>query len=224
MSKEVRIERGGVLTPRAADVAIIALIQRFHPHLGSLPGEDGHHAPATRLTLTVGRCSCLSDFALQGKLFEVKDMRLSFTLLVALAVLLLACNPPWNALQRNTLRIDVAEVLGIADADQRGLVCNMVGTSRTGYCLFEAEVELVERLAAEFELEELGPGSPLLSEGQVGCLTPEALGEAEGLQAQGVEGRPGSLALGSGGQFEYLLLLYNASTDQACVQVSYAYG
>ena len=42
-----------VLTPRAADVAIIALIQRFHPHLGSLLGEYGNHAPATRLTQIV---------------------------------------------------------------------------------------------------------------------------------------------------------------------------
>lgn len=48
--------------------------------------------------------------------------------------------------------------------------------------------------------------------------------EVEGLPGYWIGARPESLALGSGGQFEYLLLIFDAETSQACVQVSYAYG
>jgi hypothetical protein len=122
------------------------------------------------------------------------------------------------------LRSDVVEVLVLTDADQVDLTCTMVGTTRTGYCLFEADAELVERFGTEFALNELEPGASLLFEAQVGCLTPEALGDVGRLRAQGVSGRPESLVLSDGQQFEYLLLLYDPVTDQVCVQVSYTYG
>jgi hypothetical protein len=49
-------------------------------------------------------------------------------------------------------------------------------------------------------------------------------GEVRGLPAYWVAGRPEQLKISGGGQFEYMLLIFNASTGRSCIQVSYAYG
>ncbi len=49
-------------------------------------------------------------------------------------------------------------------------------------------------------------------------------GPSTSLAAFGIAGRPKALRLPSGSAFEYLLLTFNQSTGQACVQVSYSYG
>jgi hypothetical protein len=39
-----------------------------------------------------------------------------------------------------------------------------------------------------------------------------------------ISGRPQSLSLANGTSFEYLLLVFEESSGEACIQVSYAYG
>jgi hypothetical protein len=70
-----------------------------------------------------------------------KSRNAPFTILVILVTYLSACNPPRNALPRDMLRSDVVEVLVLTDADQVDLTCTMVGTTRTGYCLFEGRIQ-----------------------------------------------------------------------------------
>ena len=144
---------------------------------------------------------------------------------------LLACNILWNSANRNTLQSDVKEVLVPATTDQLDLKCSMIETTRSAYCLFEANEEQIEGIAAgldldyhviSFENNETTP--PVVSEGRVGCLDESVFSQVDGLPAYYIGGRPDQLSLTSGGQFEYLLLLFNPETGQACTQVSYAYG
>jgi len=134
-------------------------------------------------------------------------------------------------MNRDSLTANVTEVLVASDEDRLELSCKMVDTTRTGYCIFVTHQELIEQVASKLGLDfrtaslEL-PGNlpPLGSEGMVGCLSAGVFDSIEGLLAYWVGGRPAQLSLSDGGQFEYLLLLYNSSTELACVQVSYAFG
>ena len=144
---------------------------------------------------------------------------------------LLACNFLWNSANRVPLKSDVNEVLDPANTTDLDLTCALIDTTRSGYCLFKADEGQIEEIAARLELdyrvvsyEENSTIPPLVSEGKVGCLDEIVFGMADGLLAYYLAGRPGQLSLAGGGQFEYLLLLFNPETGQACTQVSYAYG
>jgi hypothetical protein len=144
---------------------------------------------------------------------------------------LLACNFLWNAANRNPLESDVNQVLDPGNSARLDLKCSMIETTRSGYCLFAANEEQVEEIAARlnldyrtasFENPETIP--PVVSEGKAGCLDVDVFGNVDGFPAYYIGGRPDQLSLADGGQFEYLLLLFNPETGQACAQVSYAYG
>ncbi|MCJ7513490.1 MAG: hypothetical protein MUO23_11035 [Anaerolineales bacterium] len=157
-------------------------------------------------------------------------MRTRALLLLVLSILLTSCGPLWNAVNRSTLKLDVAEALGPQALDLQ-LRCEMVDSTRTGYCLVPADREQVIGWAGALGMSASTASTasaqtlpPLASEGRVGCLAPENFGDVEGLPAYWVGGRPEALILSGGGRFEYMLLLHNPDTGQACVQVSYAYG
>lgn len=144
---------------------------------------------------------------------------------------LLACNFLWNSANRVPLESDVKEVLAPATTARLDLKCALIETTRSGYCLFEANEKQIEGIAAGLDLEyrlasfenkETIP--PVVSEGKLGCLDENVFSQVDGLPAYYIGGRPDQLSLTSGGQFEYLLLLFNPETGQACTQVSYAYG
>lgn len=144
---------------------------------------------------------------------------------------LLACNFLWNAANRTPLESDVNEFLDPANTAQLDLNCSMIESTRSGYCLFVADEEQIEEIAARLnldyraaslEINETVP--PVVSEGKVGCLDEDVFGKVDGFPAYYIGGRPDQLLLAGGGQFEYLLLLFNPETGQVCTQVSYAYG
>jgi hypothetical protein len=144
---------------------------------------------------------------------------------------LLACNFLWNSANRNTLEFDVKEALDPATTAQLDLKCSMIETTRSGYCLFDANENQIKEIAAGLDLdyrlasfENIGTIPPVVSEGKVGCLDENLFSQVDGLPAYSIGGRPDQLSLTSGGQFEYFLLLFNPETGQACAQVSYAYG
>lgn len=152
-------------------------------------------------------------------------------LAAVLCLNMIACSSLWNLTNRNSLIANVTEVLAATGEDQLELTCQMVDTTRTGYCIFDAHKELIEQIATRLgldyrtaSLEEPDTLPPLGSEGMMGCLSAGVFDNIEGLPAYWVGGRPITLSLSDGGQFEYLLLLYNSLTEQSCVQVSYAYG
>lgn len=158
--------------------------------------------------------------------------RLIRTFALALVPLLLvSCAFIWNLGNRNSLEADVLEVLHPAPDEGLSLDCRMIGTTRSGYCVGEISQDDARALALAIGLEsstldlaDLDGVPPLAYEGLVGCLDPQAFAVVDGVPAYWIAGRPPQLALKSGGQFEYLLLIVNEATGQGCVQVSYAYG
>jgi len=144
---------------------------------------------------------------------------------------LLACNFLWNSANRVPLESDVKEVLDPATTTQLDLKCSMIDSTRSGYCLFLSNQAQIQEIAARLDLDYRVASlennvtiPPVVSEGEVGCLAEDVFGQVDGLSAYYIGGRPDQLSLTSGGQFEYLLLLFNPGTGQACTQVSYAYG
>ncbi len=107
----------------------------------------------------------------------------------------------------------------------------MIDSARSGYCLSSSNQAQIEEIVARLDLDYRVASfennvtiPPIVSEGEVGCLDENVFGQVDGLPAYYIGGRPDQLSLTSGGQFEYLLLLFNPETWQACTQVSYAYG
>ena len=151
--------------------------------------------------------------------------------LAILPVLLVSCASIWNLGNRSSLEADVLEILPPASSTGLSLECQMIGTTRSAYCLGDISDDEAAAWAQSLAMESfrvrLGDAAsvpPLGAEGPVGCLSAEVFPGVDGLPAFWVGGRPPELALGSGGQFEYLLLIVNAATGQGCLQVSYAYG
>jgi hypothetical protein len=109
--------------------------------------------------------------------------------------------------------------------------CAMIDGTRSGYCVLPADglkvddwaslVRLNRRPVAMTDVETV---PPLASEGPVGCLDTGTFPMVDGMTAYYLGGRPESLALIGGGQFEYMLLIFDPATARACIQVSYAYG
>ena len=142
-----------------------------------------------------------------------------------------ACATLWSSANRTALASDVREVLARADVDPAILDCRMVGTTRSGTCLFDTSETEIQDLVAALELRELKlPGESVASSGGLaaeadeGCMTSDFFGDRTGLLFYGIGGRPDQLELSSGGQFEYLLLLFDPSEGEVCVQASYSYG
>ena len=151
-------------------------------------------------------------------------------LLGVCSLLLTSCGRAWDAVNRDALRDDVAHVLSV-DPAKSSMRCGMVDATRSGYCLLPADASQVSAWSRDLGLdartasqEDVGSVPPLASEGPVGCLDPGIYGPIDGLPAYWIGGRPNALGLSGGGQFEYLLLLFDEAASQACVQVSYAYG
>jgi hypothetical protein len=166
-------------------------------------------------------------------------MRSSFSGLSVLRVLLLAvisspagaCAPFWNSGNRTTLTADVREILDRGEVDPDRLECNMLGTTRSGLCLFDTTETEIQELTAGLGLgqwqltgqTEAANGS-LAAEAGKGCLTSEFFGGRTDLLQFGIAGRPDELELSDGGQFEYFILLFDPNTGEACIQVAYSYG
>lgn len=151
---------------------------------------------------------------------------------LTLALLLLSsCSSLWNLGNRTALQADVQALLQADSLDRLSLDCRMIGSTRSAYCLGEIQTEQAQAAAqalgltaTQVDLDGPATGLPMASEGLQGCLDPEVYPEVDGLPAWWINGRPDQLALESGGQFEYLLLVVNPASGQGCVQVSYAYG
>jgi len=148
---------------------------------------------------------------------------------VIMSSLLLACSSLWNFANRNSLESDISEIIDPANTAHLELKCAMVSSTRTGYCLYDTQTESIEQLAVRLKLERnenlldqetLSPVAP----GGEGCLAPDIVGNADDVSAYSFFGRHEQLSLSNGGQFDSLLLIFNPTTGQACVQVSYAYG
>ena len=149
-------------------------------------------------------------------------------LLCALACLLpIGCGPLWNAANRSGLEADVRELLKRAAVVPQHLECRMVGSTRAAACSLSMSPTETASVIRTLALESIHPSSEassplarLIAHAGPSCVA----GTSAQLAAFGIAGRPSSLRLPGGSAFEYLILTINASTGQACVQVSYSYG
>jgi len=151
--------------------------------------------------------------------------------IVVFIVLTAACSSLWNWGNRDALIAGMVEVLAPIEVTAGDLDCKMIGSTRSGYCLLDTTPQMVMTIATSLALDYrvANPADPhtlppIVDEGKVGCLSPEVFGDVRGLPAYWIAGRPEHLQISGGGQFEYMLLLFNATTGRSCIQVSYAYG
>lgn len=163
-------------------------------------------------------------------------------LVVFLCFIAAGCNFIWDASNSNSLKKDIVELTSQCKVKISKPDCNMIATSRQGYCKFTSTKKEIMALVNGLKLNKARAG-----------LTADALVENTDMDSQydreiwGLEqmlkpfdifkvndktkiiaflinGRPDQLHLKSGRAFEYLLLYYDAISSQACIFVCYAYG
>jgi hypothetical protein len=139
-----------------------------------------------------------------------------------------ACSSLWNRANAGALQVDVATLFEQSGIQVSLRDCNMVGTTRTGYCRFRVSDGTADALIQDFNLAPVVFENATIAfidaEFEAGCgLFPWILEGSNG-QLYLISGRPQSISLPNGTSFEYLLLMFDASSGEACLQVSYAYG
>jgi hypothetical protein len=151
--------------------------------------------------------------------------------ILLLAVFAAGCSSLWNWGNQGALIGGMVEVLRPIGVTADSLECQMIGNTRTGYCLLDTTPQMVTTLATTLGLDYrvANPDDPLtlppiVDAGKAGCLSPQVFGNVRGLPAYWLGGRPKQLELSGGGQFEYLMLIFNPTSKRSCIQVSYAYG
>jgi hypothetical protein len=127
------------------------------------------------------------------------------SILLILAALMASCSSFWNWGNRGALIAGMVKVLAPIQVASEDLDCEMIDY----------------RVANPADPHTL---PPIVNEGNAGCLSPEVFDDVRGLPAYWIAGRPEQLKISGGGQFEYMLLIFNATTGKSCIQVSYAYG
>ena len=151
-----------------------------------------------------------------------------FLVLCLSAMSIVACSALWSRANVGALQTDAQTLFEQSGIQVSFQNCSMVGTTRTGFCRFFDRNGTVEEMIQAFDLEPVPFENATIAfidaELEAGCGSfPSILEGSEGKLFL-VSGRPQSLRLSNGSSFEYLLLLYSASSGEACVQVSYAYG
>lgn len=158
------------------------------------------------------------------------SMRRFLFLPPTLALLVASCSPLWDRANRHALQGDVAGVLAASGETVALTDCHMVGTTRAGYCFFVAEPSRVQAIALSLEMGEpleiradLGPSLPAFLQ-ESPCLADYSTSSFDEVLAFLVTGRPAQLRLADGGQFEYMLMVFESASGEACIEASYAYG
>ena len=153
------------------------------------------------------------------------------SILILLPLIVASCSSLWNWGNRGALIGGMVEVLAPIQVVADDLECEMIDSTRSGYCLLTTTPEMVMTIATSLALDYRvanpdDPHSlpPIAGEGKTGCMSSEVFGKIRGLPAYWIAGRPEQLRISGGGQFEYMLLLFNPVAGQSCIQVSYAYG
>jgi hypothetical protein len=142
-----------------------------------------------------------------------------------------ACGAIYSRSTATALERDLSLLSGVPGFTDPSPICAVIGTTRTGYCLYEtssAEVSsLVERLALHaITLDPRGSGSTVAPQAEIeeGCLAQPGFENPIPLSVYESERRGETIRLESGTAFEYLLLIYEPVGNVMCIQASYAYG
>ena len=149
--------------------------------------------------------------------------------LILLVCLTLLTTPGCGALASASLRADLGEVLTNAGLETPEMDCVISARSRDGACVFTADSDQVTAWISALSLL----AQPTAADEAVqldfiksnaDCLSELSDEERAAVASYAISGRPDSLQLGNGGQFEFLYLFSEPGSDQVCIFVSYAYG
>jgi hypothetical protein len=139
--------------------------------------------------------------------------------LALIALMLAGCT---SLVQGIDLRGDMDALLranGLANAQ---LSCQMSARSRDGRCTLPLAQADADALAAALQLAPAGDTPFMLITDN--CAQLADFGPGTSATVRGITGRPASLRLSSGTQFEALVLVSRADLGTACIEAAYAYG
>ena len=145
------------------------------------------------------------------------------------------CEFLWNVSNRGALQKDVAELFARQGVTVSEMDCNMLDLSRSAACTFKEVPAQVAALLQRFDLREVvnaEQGSSaefyhcrqVLEEVKKAGRMPASFSDMSHVRVYGIVGRPPSLKLKNGGQFEFLILFQQTETNDVLAAVSYAYG
>lgn len=158
-------------------------------------------------------------------------MRAKIAAGILLALLMVSgtsCSALWNRANAGALQSDLQslfEGVGIGVSLEE---CRMIGSTRGGFCRFQdaegtstAMIEAFNLLPVPLENATI----PFIdTEFEAGCGSYPWILDGSSGELYLISGRPKSLVLPGGTSFEYLLLVFEGSSGEACIQVTYAYG
>jgi hypothetical protein len=120
------------------------------------------------------------------------------------------------------LRGDMDALLQANGLSNAQLSCQMSARSRDGRCTLPLAQAEADALAAALQLTPAGDTPFMLITDS--CAQLADFGPGTPATVRGISGRPASLQLSSGSQFEALVLYSRADLGAACIETSYAYG
>lgn len=160
---------------------------------------------------------------------------------LSLLLAITGCNVVWNILNRSSLKQDISELALLHGAKITSSTCNMIDTSRQGYCIFSASEKEIRALAdglklvhvrAEYVSNDAAYHTDNNTHERALIYLEQTIQPFEiykvdnktNIKTFFISGRPAQLRLKSGRAFEYFLLYYDPITLRACIFVCYAYG
>ena len=155
----------------------------------------------------------------------VRNHFLVFLLFFACVVVGIDCRGSWNRANQRGLESDATSLLRTIGVQDPQPNCEMVGTTRNGYCLLDLTPREQRLVIEGLGLVRLEDANDLARFGlnSGGCLD-SIFQEIRGTLRYAVSGRPESLRLSSGSAFEFLILSHCPSQTQVCLDLGYAYG
>lgn len=151
--------------------------------------------------------------------------------ITALSFLAGACGQIWSRSTALSLERDLATLLGPPGLSDTAPNCAVLGTTRTGFCVYEATETELSSIVAQLDLLPItvdadGSGSSVGPAGEVsaGCLAQPGFENPRRVVGFESARRAEVLRLENGLAFEYLLVFFEPVGGGICIQASYAYG
>ena len=158
----------------------------------------------------------------------VKKQFTVMTVVFIIGLLIPSCSSLWNRANVGALQSDLESLFEEMDLEVSLQECNMVGSTRTGYCRFQDKDGISDGMIRGFNLIPVALENVTIAfidaEFEAGCGSFPWILDGSSGEFHLISGRPQSLNLANGTSFEYLLLVFEDSSGEACIQVSYAYG
>lgn len=139
----------------------------------------------------------------------------------------MGCGSLLIVVNRSSFERDILKLLKQAAVVPKQIHCRMVGSTRDGVCSLRLSPLEHEAIIRSLKLEAFTSSAAvdsylamLVAQHDNSCVS----GNSEDLVTLAIAQRPTQLRLPGGSAFEYLILTFNKSTEEACLRTSYSYG